>query len=160
MEVASAMKKFRKLFGVLLVLGAFGTLAAMFVPMFWAFWTFDHIEQRARRRVTGAQLQEWATSLIARQPFFHDTAESMGTNFPQPLLGLYRLEPRVIIYPTATNEDTLLRQSQWVDPGHVRIMWGAGFIGHCGFDIGPTNFVNAAPFAHKWQDGVYFCRWD
>lgn len=157
MEVASAMKRIRKLLSPLLVLGAFGTLAAMFVPMLWTFWTFDHIEQRARRRVTGAQLQQWAINLIGvYPPYFQERADVMGTNFPQPLLGLWRLEPLVFTFPATTNEDTLLRQSQWVNPGYVRITWGAGMMGHCGFEVGPTNFVKASPYAHKWQDGVYF----
>ena len=151
------MKKLRELLGPLLALGALGALAAMFVPMFWTFWTFDHIEQRARRRMTGAELQRWATNLLAVQrPYFHDRADAMGTNFPRPLLGLYRLEPLVSTFPATTNEDTSLRQPPWVSPGYVRIIWGGGFIGHCGFEIGATNFESGSPHANKWQDADYF----
>ena len=40
-------------------------------------------------------------------------------------------------------------------PGSVMLMWGGGFIGHCGFEIGPTNFISYRD-GHKWKDGVYF----
>jgi hypothetical protein len=113
-------------------------------------WQFDTIEPRARRVITGAQLQSWATNFIAQHPTNAHVSfrmSELGTNFPLPLRNLApRTGPNVVLY-------------QWEDkerPPSVRIWWGSGFLGRTGFEIGPTNFVG---LGREWQQpGVYFFK--
>lgn len=116
------------------------------------YWQFDHLEQNAKRRITAPQLQSWATSLLAQHPPGHAKVADLGTNFPRQLLGLYHRPPGIIIYESRTNDSGLEM------PAYVRLTWGGGFIGHCGFEIGPTNFFSYVR-GTKWSDGVYFWRY-
>lgn len=110
-------------------------------------WQFDHLEGNARKVITGAELQAWATNLLAQYPT-HSTLKpsELGTNFPVQLQHLApKLGPMVVIFErTETNE-----------PSWVFVRWGSGFLGSHGFEIGPTNFVSSRP-GHPWQPGVYF----
>ena len=120
-----------------------------YVLPFRLFWSFDHIEQHARKVITGTELQEWAEKTLAQYPKPPDgyailRNSELATPLPRPLLGLYHNPPDIFVYETTTNS-----------PGYVMLMWGGGMIGHCGFEIGPTNFVSNRA-KHKWQDGVYF----
>ena len=117
-------------------------------------WQFDHLEQNARRVITGPALQTWATYLFALYPketSFRNLSE-LGTNFPQQLRGLAPLlGPHVFIH---AYDDTNY-------PSYVQLYWGSGMLGAEGFMVGPTNFVQDTNFdtgSHtiKWQDGVYF----
>jgi hypothetical protein len=111
-------------------------------------WQFDTLEFRARRVITGVQLQNWATNFIAQHPTNTQVSfrlSELGTNFPPQLRDLApRLGPNVVLY-------------QWADAGQppsILIWWGSGFLGAKGFEIGPTNFVGRG---HEWQrPGVYF----
>jgi len=58
-------------------------------------------------------------------------------------LALYDLPPSIRI--TGTNH-----------PYSVRLTWGGGFIGRCGFEIGFSNFLSEERNARAWQPGVYF----
>jgi hypothetical protein len=112
-------------------------------------WQFDHLERNARKVIAGAELQTWATNLLAHppeSPYSSISMSQLGTNFPVRLRGLApKLGPHVFLYePDGTNS-----------PGSVLVGWGSGFLGHCGFEIGPTNFVSGRR-AHAWQPGVYF----
>jgi len=115
------------------------------VPQY-RFWSFDHIERHARGRIAASELQSWALVLARRYPNGTNLWPSrMGTNFPAPLLRLYHAPPSIMVYEATTN---------W--PTYVSLMWGGGVIGHCGFEIGPTNFVCYRKNARAWQPGVYF----
>ena len=110
-------------------------------------YSFDHLEQNARKVITGSELQAWAVQILAQYPTPTNgqmdlRLSDLAAPLPKPLLGLYHRPPDIFVYETTTN-----------DPGHVRLNWGGGLIGHCGFEIGPTNFVG---MGHPWQDGVYF----
>ncbi len=111
-------------------------------------WQFDHIEQNARKVITAAELQAWATKVLVDYPgetsFW---ASAMGTNFPNQLRGLApRLGPHIFVHHyDETNE-----------PPYVQIYWGSGFLGASGFYIGRTNFVTSGDDVHTWQPGVYF----
>ena len=125
-------------------------LAALYYIFVWPtqrlFRSFDNFERNAKRVVTGAQLQGWATSLLALAPTNSTPRVSeLGTNFPSQLRGLYRSRPYIQIQEGDTNS-----------PSSVYLMWGGGMIGHCGFEIGPTNFVSYRSNARAWQPGVYF----
>ena len=128
-----------------------GIAAALFVCLvvFWfsppwsTFRSFDNLERNAKKRVTGAELQSWALGLLAQYPTSTNFWSSrLGTNFP--LRNLYHNSADVMIWEASSNS-----------PAYVYLMWGGGVIGHCGFEIGPTNFVSLRG-THKWQDGVYF----
>lgn len=126
-------------------LGALWTL--WYNSLFHVFWQFDHLEQRAKRRITGTQLQAWALNLLEQYPttVTNDTPDvsDLGTNFPRQLLGLYHRTPYIRINQYTNFES------------YVLLMWGGGMIGHCGFEIGSTNFIGRG---HAWQPGVYFWR--
>jgi len=105
--------------------------------------SFDNLEGNAKTITSGPQLQAWAMGVLAQYPtgadFFSDR---LGTNFP--LRSLYHNPAYVVVWGATSNS-----------PAYLNLMWGGGFIGHCGFEIGPTNFVSYRS-GHKWQDGVYF----
>ena len=129
-------------------------LAVMFGvawPTCSLIWSFDHLEQHAKRRITGLELQLWATNLIAHHSAGLVKVSELGTNFPQQLLGLYHRPPDIMIYEPLTND---LGQIQ---PAFVTLFWGCGMIGHCGFEIGPTNFSGYRA-TKAWQGGVYFWK--
>jgi hypothetical protein len=137
--------KVASIIGLAAVLGVAGMLFYSCKPV----WQFSHLERNARSVVTGAELQAWATNLLAQYPSNVTLrASRLGTNFPQRLLGLApQIGPDVVVYvPNDTNS-----------PGWVMVGWGSGGLGHCGFEIGPTTFKGARS-GHAWQEGVYFFR--
>jgi hypothetical protein len=114
-------------------------------------WRFDHLEQSARKVITGNELQIWGTNLLAQYPEETNFSPSqLGTNFPVQLLGLYpRIGPRVLVH---VYDDTN-------QPPYVQLAWGSGFVGYAGFYIGTTNFTgweNENGYQHEMQPGVYF----
>lgn len=133
---------------------------------FRIFWAFDTIEHRARKRITAAELQTWATNLLALYPTNAiPRVSELGTNFPQQLLTIWRSPPYIHIYEAAEGNFRLIGRSpsgthiydtDTNSPAWVRLVWGGGVIGHCGFEIGPTNFVSYQTHARAWQPGVYF----
>ena len=125
-------------------------LTALYFIFIWpaqrVYRSFDDLERNARKVITGTQLQAWAIGLLTLAPTNPTPKVSeLGTNFPAQLLGLYRHPPYIQIQEANTNS-----------PASVFLMWGGGFIGHCGFEIGPTNFVSYRFNARAWQPGVYF----
>ncbi len=125
-------------------------LAAVFLPTWRVFWSFDHLEQHARKAITASELQTWATNLLSQYPS-NATASvwpsKLGTNFPNQLLKLYHRPPNIFIFgPTA----------DWPVP-HLSVTWGGGFIGHTGFEVGPTNFPGWRA-TNTWAPGVYFFK--
>ncbi len=134
-------------FQVIVVVGVLAPLYFIFIwPTQRVFRSFDNLERNAKRVVTGAQLQAWATGLLAASPTNTTPRVSqLGTNFPAQLLGLYRNPPYIQIQEGDTNS-----------PASIYLMWGGGMIGHCGFEIGPKNFVSYRSHARAWQPGVYF----
>jgi hypothetical protein len=114
-------------------------------------WQYDHLEQNARKVITGPELQAWATNVLAQYPTNDGPMESvLGTNFPQQLRGLDpKHGPGIVIY------DGYTKDGNTNSPRWISVHWGSGFLGHCGFEIGPTNFHGAG---HEWQPGVYFYK--
>jgi hypothetical protein len=140
---------------MVLAIAAVGCLGvATIYPPFRSVWLFDHLEQNARKVVTGSELQAWATNLLARRPEDGPvmTLSELGTDFPRQLLRLApRTGPSVMVHRWKTSDTNNY-------PPWVRLYWGSGFLGATGFDIGPTNFVSPEPRARCWQPGVYFYR--
>lgn len=88
---------------ILLVASAV-VLTAMFLPSCLAIRSFDQIEDKAHKAITGAELQAWATNLLANPPTTIDVRISeLVTNFPQRLFGLYQDPPFIRIRPAETN---------------------------------------------------------
>jgi len=112
-------------------------------------WQFDHLENNARKVITGPELQKWATNLLAQCP--KETSfkvQELGTNFPKQLLGLApELGPNIFVH---VYDDTN-------SPPYVQLYWGSGFLGATGFYLGTTNFI-ASGSNHVWIPGVYFYR--
>ena len=138
--------KFRKptLTEKILLLTCMGVLIAMFLPAYLRIRSFDRIEDRAKKAITGTELLAWATNLLANPPATPNPRVSeLGTNFPKALLDLDKYKPYISIRPAANDS-----------PGVVSLMWGAGFLGHCGFDLGDSSLARG----HAWQPGVYFWK--
>src|SRR5262249_43141885 len=128
-------------------------IATYLYHVYKPFWQYDHIESRARKVITGSQLQAWAVQLLTRYSTNSMLKISeLGTNFPQQLRGV---APRVgpLIYINYVDENDPTNNPPWVD-----LYWGSGLLGACGFEVGQTNFVSINPTAHAWQPGVYFYR--
>jgi hypothetical protein len=107
-------------------------------------WQFNHLERNVKSAVTPSELQVWAASLLAQYPTntWLNSSE-IGTDFPQSLRALApRLGPSVGVYSTNS-------------PAFVIIAWGSGGLGHCGLEIGGTNFTGYRR-GHAWQTGIYF----
>jgi hypothetical protein len=131
-------------------------LALVVVPSLQAcrvVWTYDHLEQRAKKVVTGSELQTWATNLLAANPKGkHLIRSNWGSDFPKQLFGLCpRMGPGVRVYEAG-------QAPGGNGPPWVRVMWSSGMLGASGFEVGATNFVCFEPKAHAWQPGVYFFR--
>ncbi len=115
-------------------------------PPCQAIRSFDNFERNARKVITGPELAAWGNSLLSLYPTnASPTVADLGTNFPPQLLKLApQLGPHIFVYE-AEGTNT---------PGWVMVYWGSGFLGHCGFEIGPTNFTGNR--AHnRWGPGVY-----
>ena len=108
--------------------------------------SFDNFERNARKVIGGQQLSAWGASVLAQYPTNTNLRPAdLGTNFPPQLLKLApELGPNIVVYAgDGTNT-----------PGWIMVSWGSGFLGHCGFEIGPTNFTGSR--AHNcWSPGVY-----
>ena len=138
--------KTKHIVGLLLASGAVAYLYYGYKPI----WQFDHLEQNARKVITAAELQTWATNLIALHPTnvqMDFRISELGTNFPHQLLGLApRFGPGVTVYQWAGTNDLPF----------VRIWWGSGVMGRAGFQIGP--FMPGPDQEHQWAEGVYFFK--
>ena len=129
--------------GILLV-AAF--LFVWFSPTCRIIRSFDNFERNAKKVITGPELAAWGNGLL--QTYTTNATprlQDLGTNFPPQLRTLVAKElgPRIVVYEPLTN------QRPW-----VMVYWGSGFLGHCGFEIGPTNFTGSLA-RHRWSDGVY-----
>lgn len=128
---------------LLLVLGTGAYVYIAYKPV----WQFAHLERNARRVITPAELQTWATNLLSTYTTNSRVRLSeLGTNFPRQLCDLApKLGPFIIVYDGYETNS----------PRWVRLDWGSGFAGARGFEIGPTNFVSLRP-GNRWAPGVYF----
>ena len=110
-------------------------------------WQFDNLERNTKKVITAAELQRWATNLLAMYPTNSRVRLSeLGTNFPQQLRYLApKLGPYIWLY-----DDPDTNTPRW-----VRLYWGSGFLGAHGFEIGPPTFVSQRP-GRAWAPGVYF----
>jgi len=129
--------------GILLVIGF---LFVWFSPTCRIITSFDNFERNARKVITGPELAAWGNGLLQKYPTNTTLRlRDLGTNFPPQLRTLVATElgPRIVVYEPLTNQ-----------PPWVMVYWGSGFLGHCGFEIGSTNFTGSLAH-HRWQDGVY-----
>lgn len=109
--------------------------------------SFDNFERNARKVITGPELAAWGNNVLAQYPT--NTAlnlRDLGTNFPPQLRTLVapELGPRIYVQVIENTNA----------PHWLLVRWGSGFLGSCGFEIGPTNFTGDRAH-HRWQDGVY-----
>jgi hypothetical protein len=129
--------------GILLVIGF---LFVCFSPTCTIIRSFDNFERNAKKVITGSELAAWGNALLQKYPTNATlTLRDLGTDFPPQLRTLVAKElgPRIVVYEPLTNQ-----------PPWVMVYWSSGFLGECGFEIGPTNFTGSR--AHnRWYDGVY-----
>jgi hypothetical protein len=131
---------------LIIILALLAGLGVCIYTSYRPVWQFDHLEQTARKTVTGPELQSWATNLLARHPEYGGVRPSeLGADFPKQLQVLApKLGPVVYIQvPDDTNS-----------PAYVQVTCGSGFLGAHGFEIGPTNFTGLRA-KRLWQPGVY-----
>ena len=132
----------------LFVAGVLGGLFYMYIwPTVSLVQSLENLERNAKRVITGTELQQWATGVLASASTNRPLKSAeLRTNLPPQLLGLMRRAgPSVWVEEGDTNS-----------PASVCLHWGSGVIGSAGFEIGPTNFVSYRPHARAWQPGVYF----
>jgi hypothetical protein len=110
-------------------------------------WSYGHLEQTAAKVTTAAELQTWATNLLATNAAQGTLRRTnLGNGFP---VRLCKLCPELGPSVTVNTE---------FDPPWVSIIWSSGMRGAAGFEIGPTNFSGFQPSGHAWAPGVYFFR--
>ncbi|SRR6266436_282368 len=124
-----------------------GVACVWFSPTCTIIRSFDNFERNARKAITAPELAAWGNAVLAQYPTnttLH--LRDLGTNFPPQLgkLAAPELGPRIYVQ---VPEDT--NATHW-----LLVCWGSGFLGSCGFEIGPTNFTGDRAH-HRWQDGVY-----
>jgi hypothetical protein len=135
-----------KVGATILTILVIGSALLWFSPSCRIIRSFDNFERNARKAITGPELAAWGNGVLATYPTNTTLRLSdLGTNFPPQLRNLApELGPNIEVYaPENTNA-----------PHWVMVYWGSGFLGHCGFEIGPTNFSGDRAH-HRWQDGVY-----
>jgi hypothetical protein len=109
---------------------------------------FYHIEEDAKKVITGTELQTWATNLLMQYPTnVWLSPKDLGTNFPKRMQKLI----------TEVGPTIRIEQGETNFPPSVVLVWGSGMLGGAGFEIGPTNFMSIRG-GHAWQPGVYFWR--
>lgn len=113
---------------------------------------FQHLEEDVKKITTGAELQVWATNLLAQYPTNVSLSiTNLGKNFPKRLLDLApRVGPRVSVHEADTNSPT--------SPAYVLLYWGSGMLGAKMFEIGPTNFESLRSGTSWGAPGVYFVK--
>jgi hypothetical protein len=123
-------------------------------PLQW--YQFDKLEQNAKKAISANELQTWAVKVLGESSTYSVSQFwELRTNYPAKLRGLIiGIEPSVHIIPGSANNAIENRTS---NPPAVSLVWGSGFLGHRGFESGPTNFVS--PRGSAWSPGVYFFRW-
>lgn len=137
---------------LLLLFATFGGCCCWsYIPV----WQFDHLEQHARKVITGQQLQAWATRLLDEYPTMQSNyvwTSQLHTNFPPQLRGFA---------PRLGQSVSVLVFDDTNEPPFVNLMWGSGFLGATGFYVGRTNLTmnpGNARICRAWQPGVYFYR--
>lgn len=112
----------------------------------YKYWRFDHIEQSAKRMITPAELQTWATNLLARFPTYSQAeAWQTRTNYPAQLrplcrgmwAGMWACWVSVVEEPRTNSAGAPENH-----PEYVMIIWSMKPSGDAAFEIGPTNFVS------------------
>ncbi len=134
---------------VLFAVLAVGFIALGFlVYSFGPVWEFDHFfDNRAKKAASAVNLQAWATNLVAKYPAGTSFRISQSkTNVPPELLALApRFGPQVFVFPPDGMNSN----------GWVGVVWGSGFLGAKGFEIGDSNYVSPDG-AKELRQGVYF----
>src|ERR1051325_4111657 len=75
-------------------------IAAYFYNGYKPVWQFDHLERNAKKVITGGELQNWATNLLAQYPTQTNLSLSqLGTNFPPRLRDLApKIGPMIVVF--------------------------------------------------------------
>jgi hypothetical protein len=124
-------------------------------PVQW--WRFDHLEQSARKRIRAAELQNWATNIIASYPGLTPfQAYQLRTNFPPKIESLCR--SRIAACWVFVNSHSVTNSQGQIheEADYLQIIWSQKPSGDAAFIIGPPTFVYDHPKAHAWGPGVYF----
>jgi hypothetical protein len=123
----------------------------------YRWWRFDHLEQSARKRITAAELQNWATNIIATYPGLTPLqAYQVRTNFPPKLESLCRGTISACWVGVMSHSVTNSQGQIHEEADCVQIVWSQKPSGDAAFVIGPPDFVFDHPKAHAWAPGVYF----
>src|SRR5437899_2051905 len=105
--------------------------------------------------MTAAQLQTWATNLLAEFSTYSPAQfNQLKTNYPPQLAPLCR---RINSSVAVHEEPTSVSATNYY-PEHVMIIWSIKPSGDAAFEVGPPTFVCRRSDAHVWAPEVYFYR--
>jgi len=150
------MRKLLKFLVVLSVLFPVLIIGGCLLQMSLRFSQFDNLEIRAKRVITAAELQSWATNLIVEsQSYNADQWHWLRTNYPAQLRSVSRWigGPHVSMMPAT---EPVAEEQKDGRPAYMLLGWSIKPTGDARFEIGPTNFVSIHSEAHAWAPGVYF----
>ena len=108
---------------------------------------YSSIEKRASKVVSPAELQAWAIEILNAN-VETDSVTLMNSKYKgvADLIGVCKRRPYAGLIPGNGHSGD-----------HVSIIWNAGRLGVCGFDVGRSNFFSRrSEKVNRWADGVYF----
>ena len=129
---------------LLLIGGCYGALQ-------YKYWKFDHLEEHAKRAITPAELQTWATNLMAEYATYTDLQfGQIHTNYPAQL--------NALCHSVGACWVVVCNNSSQKNPDYVVIHWGIKPTGDFDLVIGPPDYKDPNPKARVWAPGIYFYR--
>ena len=132
-----------------------GFVAMVILVGCWPTWqlyrSFDRIEEKLKARITPEEIRRWGTNVLEENRSGFASYEELPTNMPDSLLRVFKHPPYVVINESPTNENGQVKH-RW-----LTVWWGSGLLGHCGLEIGSTNFLGAR-VGDEWAGGVYFWK--
>lgn len=135
---------------------ALGFIAIVILVGCWPTWqlyhSFDRIEGKLKTRITPEEIRSWGTNVLEEKRPGFSSYEELRTNLPASLRGVFKHPPRVVINESPTNENGQV-EHRW-----LTVWWGSGLLGHCGLEIGSTNFLGSSKGGDEWAQGVYFWK--
>ena len=152
------MRKLIKVIAGLVIFSPLLIIGGCLLQMSLRFSQFDSLEIRAKRVITAAELQSWATNLIVEsQSYNADQRHWLRTNYPDKLRSVSRWigGPQVSMMPAT---EPVAEEQRDGRPAYMLLGWSIKPTGDARFEIGPTNFVSTHSEAHAWAPGVYFYR--
>ena len=150
------MRKLVKVIAGLVICSPLLFIGGCFLHLQFKWAQFDSLEVRAKRVITAAELQSWATNVIVEsEGYSADQWFQLRTNCPAKLRSVSRWigGPHVSMVPAT---EPVAEEQTDGRPAYMLLGWSIKPSGDARFEIGPTNFVSIHSEARAWAPGVYF----